>query len=111
MHHDYIVSLEDGKRYQTLKRHLTALGMTPDEYRAKWGLNPNYLMTSTAYSEKRSEMSKVLGLGRKKAVEPVRPQTATKKPRAKASAKVEAAEPTLEPKRTQDAPEAVQEAT
>ena len=40
VHQDYIVSLEDGKRYQTLKRHLTALGMTPDEYRAKWGL-PN----------------------------------------------------------------------
>ena len=67
-------------------------------------------MTSAAYSEKRSEMSKVLGLGRKKAVEPVGPPTAAKKPRAKASAKVEAAEPTIEPESAQDAPEAVQEA-
>ena len=37
VHQDYLISLEDGKRYQTLRRHLNALGMTPDEYRAKWG--------------------------------------------------------------------------
>ena len=65
--HDYLVSLEDGKKYKTLKRHLTRLGLTPDGYRAKWGLAGDYPMTAPSYSARRSEQAKKLGLGRKPA--------------------------------------------
>lgn len=60
---DYIISLEDGKQYQALKRHLSKLGMTPEEYRAKWGLPKDYPMVAPAYSAKRSALAKSLGLG------------------------------------------------
>jgi predicted transcriptional regulator len=63
--HDYLISLEDGKQYQTLKRHLGIMGLTPDEYRAKWSLPRDYPMVAAAYSKKRSELAKTLGLGRK----------------------------------------------
>lgn len=59
----HLISLEDGKPYQALKRHLTKLGMTPAEYRAKWGLPTDYPMVSPAYARKRSELAKSLGLG------------------------------------------------
>lgn len=62
---DYLVSLEDGKRYKTLKRHLSIFGLTPDEYRAKWGLPGDYPMTAPNYSIQRSQLAKSLGLGRK----------------------------------------------
>ena len=62
---DYIVSLEDGKKYQTLKRHLGIMGLTPDEYRAKWSLPADYPMVAPGYSERRSALAKKLGLGRK----------------------------------------------
>lgn len=62
---DRLVSFEDGKSYSSLKRHLGALGMTPSEYRAKWGLPADYPMVSPGYSAKRSELAKSLGLGRK----------------------------------------------
>lgn len=62
---DFIVSLEDGKRYRTLKRHLTKHGMTPDEYRAKWGLPSDYPMTAPSYKERRSALAKMHGLGKK----------------------------------------------
>lgn len=68
--HDYIVSLEDGKQYRTLKRHLSGLGLTPEEYRAKWSLPADYPMVAPGYSQKRSELAKSLGLGRKPAVQP-----------------------------------------
>lgn len=64
---DYLVSLEDGKRYKALKRHLSRLGLTPDEYRAKWGLPRNYPMVAPNYSAARSELAKTMGLGRKSA--------------------------------------------
>ena len=61
---DYIVCLEDGKKFKSLRRHLaTAFGMTPDDYRAKWGLARDYPMTAPGYAAKRSELAKVTGLG------------------------------------------------
>lgn len=62
---DSLISFEDGKQYSRLKRHLTTRGMSPAEYRAKWGLPADYPMVSPSYSAKRSELAKSLGLGRK----------------------------------------------
>jgi predicted transcriptional regulator len=63
---DYIVCLEDGKKLKMLKRHLrTTYGMTPDEYRAKWGLPSDYPMVAPTYAQQRSEFAKKIGLGRK----------------------------------------------
>ena len=61
---DYLVSMEDGKRYKSLKRHLGTHGLTPTEYRAKWGLPQDYPMVAPAYAARRSELAKTLGLGR-----------------------------------------------
>ncbi|QKD13590.1 MucR family transcriptional regulator [Mesorhizobium sp. NZP2077] len=61
---DHIICLDDGKPFKSLKRHLAALGMTADEYRAKWGLGPDYPMVAPNYSEKRSALAKASGLGR-----------------------------------------------
>ena len=64
---EYIICLEDGKKLKMLKRHLaTAYDMTPDEYRAKWGLPSDYPMVAPAYARKRQELAKKIGLGRKK---------------------------------------------
>lgn len=66
--HDFIVCLEDGKSFKSLKRHLrTRYGMTPDEYRAKWGLPSDYPMVAPSYAEARSILAVEKGLGRKKA--------------------------------------------
>ena len=63
---EHIICLEDGKKLKMLKRHLkTAYDMTPDEYRAKWGLGPDYPMVAPAYARKRQELAKKIGLGRK----------------------------------------------
>lgn len=63
---DYIVCLEDGRRLRTLKRHLrTAYAMTPEQYRAKWGLPRNYPMVAPSYAAYRSRLAKKIGLGRK----------------------------------------------
>ena len=64
---DYLISMEDGKRYQFLKRHLATRGLTPDEYRAKWSLPNDYPMVAPAYTRKRSELARSMGLGRKAA--------------------------------------------
>jgi predicted transcriptional regulator len=61
---DALVSFEDNKRYKTLRRHLAVKGLTPEQYREKWGLPKDYPMVSAAYSEARSGMAKALGLGR-----------------------------------------------
>lgn len=62
---DYIVCLEDGKKLKMLKRHLmTHYGMTPDDYRAKWGLPADYPMVAPAYAEQRRDLAKAIGLGR-----------------------------------------------
>ncbi len=63
---DYIICLEDGKKLKMLKRHLSAsYSMTPDEYRTRWGLDRDYPMVAPSYAQKRSELAKVIGLGRK----------------------------------------------
>lgn len=65
--HDFIVCLEDGKKYKSLKRHLKSrYGMSPEEYRAKWGLPVDYPMVAPGYAEKRSQLAKEMGLGRRK---------------------------------------------
>jgi predicted transcriptional regulator len=78
---DYIVCLEDGKRFKSLKRHLrTVYNLTPDQYRAKWGLPASYPMVAPNYAAARSELAKQMGLGaRRRKPEPVRaePQPAT----------------------------------
>jgi predicted transcriptional regulator len=63
---DYIISLEDGKRYKSLRRHLSSRGMTPEQYRIKWALRPDYPMVAPNYSKARSELAKALGLGQKR---------------------------------------------
>jgi predicted transcriptional regulator len=63
---DYLICLEDGKKFKSLKRHLrTEYDMSPDEYRARWGLPPEYPMVAPSYSEARSQLAKSIGLGRK----------------------------------------------
>jgi predicted transcriptional regulator len=63
---DYIISLEDGRKFKSLKRHLAGTyGMTPDEYRAKWGLPRDYPMVAPNYAKARSDLAKKMGLGRK----------------------------------------------
>ncbi len=62
---DHIISLEDGKPYKALKRHLTGLGLTPATYREKWGLPADYPMVAPSYSRQRTELAKSMGLGRK----------------------------------------------
>ena len=63
---DYIVCLEDGKKLKMLKRHLmTHYNMTPEEYRARWNLPADYPMVAPNYAEKRRELAKKIGLGRK----------------------------------------------
>lgn len=60
---EVLISLEDGKPYKTLKRHLAGLGLTPESYRAKWGLPADYPMVAPAYARRRSELAKSAGLG------------------------------------------------
>lgn len=62
---DYIVCLEDGKKLKMLKRYLmTRYQMTPDEYRAKWGLSADYPMTAPSYAQERKELAVKIGLGK-----------------------------------------------
>src|SRR3982751_5933208 len=64
---DYIVCLEDGKKLKMLKRHLmTHYQMTPDQYRQKWGLSPDYPMVAPNYAEQRRSLAKKIGLGTKR---------------------------------------------
>lgn len=74
---DYIVCLEDGRKLKMLKRHLmTRYNMTPDQYRARWGLAADYPMVAPNYAEKRRELAKKIGLGRKPGVKRGRPAKA-----------------------------------
>ncbi len=63
---DFLISLEDGKRYKSLKRHLAGRGLTPAEYRAKWDLPPDYPMVAPNYAAVRSELAKKTGLGQQR---------------------------------------------
>ena len=74
---DFIICLDDGKKFKSLKRHLTQLGMTPTEYRAKWGLPESYPMVAPNYSAARASLAKANGLGRKQA--PVTPRKRAKR--------------------------------
>ncbi len=61
---DYLICLEDGKKLKMLKRHLkTAYGMSPEEYRERWGLPADYPMVAPSYAERRSKLAKDIGLG------------------------------------------------
>lgn len=63
---DYLVCLEDGLKFKSLKRHLrTKYGLSPEDYRAKWGLDATYPMAAPSYSEARSNLAKTAGLGQK----------------------------------------------
>lgn len=63
---DYIICLEDGKKLKMLKRHLkTAYGMTPEEYRERWGLPADYPMVAPNYADQRSKLAKDIGLGKR----------------------------------------------
>jgi len=64
---EHIISMIDGKPYKTLRRHLATHGLTPDDYRQRYGLKADYPMVAPAYSESRSSMAKTIGLGRKRA--------------------------------------------
>lgn len=77
---DYIISLEDGKKFKSLKRHIsTHYGLTPDEYRAKWGLPADYPMVAPNYAAARSALAKSMGLGRKRQEAKAAPAKRTRK--------------------------------
>lgn len=64
---DYLVCLEDGKRFRTLRRHLQSVyGLTPDAYREKWGLKPDYPMVAPGYATQRAALARSIGLGRRR---------------------------------------------
>jgi predicted transcriptional regulator len=64
---DYLICLDDGKKFKSLRRHLTLLGMTPEQYRAKWNLPVDYPMVAPNYAAQRSELAKKFGLGQLRA--------------------------------------------
>ncbi|OHV63553.1 transcriptional regulator [Mesorhizobium sp. LCM 4577] len=73
---DYIICLEDGKKFKSLKRHLGVhYGLTADEYREKWGLARDYPMVAPNYAAQRSALAKASGLGRKVAAKPAKKAT------------------------------------
>ena len=77
---DHIVCLEDGKKLKMLKRHLmTHYNLTPEQYRARWNLPADYPMVAPNYAEKRRELAKKIGLGRKPGVKRGRPAKAKAK--------------------------------
>lgn len=98
---NYIICLEDGKKLKMLKRHLKIVyGMKPEDYRAKWGLPANYPMVAPAHAERRSNLAKASGLGRKPAPEVVgdfEPEI-QKIPKGRRGAKRQRAERTTEEK-------------
>ena len=75
---DYLFCLDDGKKFKSLRRHLSTLGMTPDQYRAKWSLPADYPMVAPNYAAQRSELAKQIGLGqmRKNAAPQLKASTA-----------------------------------
>lgn len=84
---DHIISMIDGKPYKTLRRHLAGHGLTPADYRLRYGLKPDYPMVAESYSEARRAMAKKIGLGRKpgmtrKGAESAEPAKRGRKPAA-----------------------------
>ena len=90
---DHIISMIDGKPYKTLRRHLSRHGLTPEQYRDRYGLKPDYPMVSESYSQVRRDMAKKIGLGRKPgttakpAARPAAPAKSSASTKAKAPAK------------------------
>jgi len=91
---DYIICLEDGKKFKSLKRHLTHFGLSPDAYRRKWNLPADYPMVAPNYAAARSALAKASGLGQQRktvvpvvAEQPKRTARATKAPATEAAAK------------------------
>lgn len=83
---DFIVCLEDGKKFKSLKRHLrTAYNMSPEDYRAKWGLNADYPMVAPNYASQRSELAKKMGLGQQRSRAAAAPNAAKKRGGRKAA--------------------------
>jgi predicted transcriptional regulator len=83
-----IICLEDGKSFKSLKRHLSSkYDLTPEQYRAKWGLPVDYPMVAPAYAEARSALAKSMGLGRKAAPKPAAEPAAPAKPKRASRAK------------------------
>ncbi|MFI0849760.1 MucR family transcriptional regulator [Mesorhizobium sp. IMUNJ 23232] len=79
VHDDHIVCLEEGLKFISLKRHLmTSHGLTPEAYRKKWGLAPDYPMVAPTYSARRSELAKDIGLGRESVPVPQKRRPAKK---------------------------------
>lgn len=78
---DFTICLDDGKKFKSLKRHLSQLGMTPDAYRAKWSLPADYPMVAPNYAATRSALAKSIGLGRR--IEPKAPVAQKKLPKQK----------------------------
>ncbi len=69
VHEEYIICLEDGKKFKSLKRHImTHYKLTPDQYREKWELDPTYPMVAPAYAAARSVLARKIGLGRKRKI-------------------------------------------
>jgi len=76
---DHLTCLEDGQKYKMLKRHLaTAHGMTPEEYRERWGLSSDYPMVAPNYAKQRSDLAIQIGLGRKPATTPAQQRKSPK---------------------------------
>jgi predicted transcriptional regulator len=63
---DYLICLEDGRKFKSLRRHLATLGLTPEQYRDKWKLPDDYPMVASSYAATRSALAKKIGLGRKR---------------------------------------------
>ena len=77
---DYLFCLDDSKKFKSLRRHLSTLGMTPDEYRAKWSLPADYPMVAPNYAAARSEMAKRSGFGQKRTSAAPRQKASTAAP-------------------------------
>lgn len=99
---DHIISLIDGKPYKTLKRHLSGHGLTPAEYRERYGLKSDYPMVAASYAEMRRGLAKKIGLGRKPGAKVAKSslKSASAKPSAKVVAKPRAPRAAKEPAET-----------
>jgi predicted transcriptional regulator len=82
----FLICLDDGRKFKSLRRHLGSLGMTPDQYRLKWKLPKDYPMVAPEYAAKRSALAKAIGLGQ------LRKDTAKRKPGRTSKAEAEKAE-------------------
>ena len=91
---DFLTSFLDGRKYKSLKRHLSTKGMTPDEYRTRYGLPKDYPMVASNYSAQRSELARSLGLGRKAAAPVAAPEPASTEAPAKRARRKSSAEAT-----------------